>query len=94
MAKNKDFSNLQGFQAHLDAAKGVLSVPKSEMEAKAVPEQQPTEAEQNKKSKRFNFMVKPATYEELKSLAEDMNVSIGSLLNLIITDYLKKRKEQ
>lgn len=91
MSKGKDFSNLQDFNNQIDimsaAAKNVLNV---DTDAKH-PALAVKEAEQNKKSKRFNFMIKPTTYEELKTIADEMNVSIGSLLNLIITDYLKKR---
>lgn len=90
----KDFSNLQNFNDQMaQAAESVLGYAPA-------PVQQPqeiapiAEADQNKKSKRFNFMVKPAVYEELKSKAENLNISIGSLLNLIITDYLKNQKEQ
>lgn len=92
MGKSKDFSNLQDFNNQIsNAAMNVLGI-ETEQPIPAAAAQ--PEEDQSKKSKRFNFMVKPATYKELKAIAEDLNVSIGSLLNLIITDYLKKRKEQ
>lgn len=90
MAK-KTFDNLNNTTAQIQATKNIFGgevIAQETTEASASAGKQEVE----RKSKRFNLMFKPSFYEQLQELATEKGMSVGTLINSVLMDYVNKRE--